>query len=245
MTKQTHKSLLAFPENYTVVDIETTGLSRENDSIIELGAIRYRNRKEEARFSTLVKPDTWTLHYSAWPEIEPFLREADIWQSKGITFRQEKHFPDTVYDLPEINGCHVSFVSSFITELTHISDDMLVDAPLMTDILPSFLEFVGNDLIVGHNVGFDYGFISDAVRKHAGKAFENLTADTLRLSRILLPQLSRHRLQDLAEYYGMDYSKAHRAVEDCAMTAQAFENMRSLVIETYGSTDLFTSKYQK
>lgn len=245
MTKNTHKSLIIFPDDYTVVDIETTGLSRENDSIIELGAIRYRNRTETARYSRLIKPDTWTLHYSSWKEIEPFMNELDVWQEKGISFNRVKHASDTVTQLPLLNDCHVSFVSEFITELTHISNEMLADAPLMHDTLQSFLDFIGDDLIVGHNVAFDFGFISDAVKKHAGTVLENRTADTLRLSRILLPQLSRHRLQDLAEYYGMDYSKAHRAVEDCSMTGQAYENMRSLVIETYGSTDAFCRKYQK
>ena len=50
------KSLLAFPEDYCVVDIETTGLSPETNEIIEISAVRYRGRKKQEVFSTLVRP---------------------------------------------------------------------------------------------------------------------------------------------------------------------------------------------
>lgn len=228
------KKLLDFPNEYVVVDTETTGLSPKEDSIIEFGAIRYVNHQETERFSALVKPDRWTLFYHTWDQIEPIFQELDVYEASGIHITNNKLRQDQFLDYPSYRGVQVRYVSPFITELTGITNEMLNEAPLMKDVLPSFLDFVKDSIIVGHNVGFDINFIYEAVMKYNGTPFVNDNIDTLVLSRKLL-SLPRHRLQDLAEYYGMDYTKAHRAIEDAHMTAQAFEHMREAAIDKYGS----------
>lgn len=232
------KKLIDFPDEYVVVDTETTGLSPALDSIIELGAIRYVNHRETERFTQLVKPDKWTVFYHTWDQIEPICKDLAAYEENGIHITNKKLRPNQYVDYPAFRGCQVRYVSPFITELTGITDEMLNDAPMMKDVLPSFLDFVGDSIIVGHNVNFDINFIYDTVMKYIGIPFTNDFVDTLLLSQKLL-SMPHHRLQDLAEYYGMDYSHAHRAVEDAHMTAQALEHMRKLVIDQYGSVSAF------
>lgn len=107
------KSLLVFPDDYTVIDIETTGLDPLFDDIIEIAGIKYRENKEIERFQSLINPGRK--------------------------------------------------IGDFIVELTGITNEMLLDAPSIETVLPRFLEFVGNDTIVGHNVHFDINFIYDNV----------------------------------------------------------------------------------
>ena len=102
------KSLLAFPLDYTVVDLETTGLDPTIDGIIELGAIRVRGGHPVEEYSSLIDPG---------------------------------------FELDE-----------FIVSLTGITNDDLSSAPDILQALPSFLDFLGDDPIVGPNVGFDLGF---------------------------------------------------------------------------------------
>ncbi|MGM9941958.1 MAG: PolC-type DNA polymerase III [Bulleidia sp.] len=236
------KSLVDFPDEYVVIDIETTGMASGKDSIIELGAVRYVNGQETERFSHLVKPDFWKLYYSDRSQVEPVLHHLNDYADHGIMIQIQGTRSLENLDLPYEMNCPVCYVSPFITELTGISNHMLDEAPLMEEVLPAFLDFVKDTIVIGHNVNFDVNFIYDTVIKYTGKPFTNDFIDTLRLSRKLLPQLSHHRLQDLAEYYDIDYSHAHRAVEDVVITQQVFEHMRSLVRSRYGSEQEFLTR---
>lgn len=77
------KSLLAFPEDYTVIDIETSGLSCGDSEIIEISAVRYRDREKEDAFSTLIKPAKRISRF--------------ITQLTGITNEMVKYAPDITY----------------------------------------------------------------------------------------------------------------------------------------------------
>ena len=85
-------------------------------------------------------------------------------------------------------------MDDFIQGLTGITDEMLEDAPLPEDALPQVEEFLGKDLLLGHNVGFDTAFLYDSFRKYLGRPLENDSLDHLRIARKLLPQLPHHRL---------------------------------------------------
>ena len=116
-----------------------------------------------------------------------------------------------------------------ITQLTGITDDMLWYAPPIEDVLPYFLDFVGGDVILGHNVNFDINFLYD---KALGLGLEPVTndfIDTMRLSRRLYPQHKHHTLADLIERMGVERDTAHRALADCAATAQCYEKMKTLL----------------
>ncbi len=117
-------------------------------------------------------------------------------------------------------------IDPFITNLTGISNEMVIGARSEIEVLNDALEFIGDAIIVGHNVNFDINFIYDALIRYFNVPLSNDFVDTLRLSRRKLKQLSHHRLQDLAYYYSIDYSHAHRAVEDCDITNQVLNQLK-------------------
>lgn len=102
-----------------------------------------------------------------------------------------------------------------ITRITGISNAMLEGKPLIEEILPKFLEFLGGDLIVAHNASFDVNFLNFAARQYLGFDMKNDYLDTLTLFRRLHKELPHHRLKDVAEYYDLSYEGAHRALVDC------------------------------
>lgn len=201
------KSLIDFPENYVCIDTETTGLDPKWDEIIEIGAIRFRNGIETDRFSQLIKPNG-----------RYYLSDDDDSQDYVIE-----------------DGEKVQYIDEFISSLTGITNKDLEHAPSIKDVLPEFLDFTGDDVIVGHNINFDINFIYDEVKKLYGKDFQNDFVDTMRIGRRVLKELSHHRLQDLAEHYNIDYTRAHRAVEDADITSQVFTELKKDVIKKYGS----------
>ena len=170
------KNLLAFPLDYTVVDLETTGLDPTIDGIIELGAIRVRGGHPVEEYSSLIDPG---------------------------------------FELDE-----------FIVSLTGITNDDLSSAPDILQALPSFLDFLGDDPIVGHNVGFDLGFLrsaADDLDREVAPDYIN----TLRISRLLYPEMEHHRLSDMASRFGCTDAGAHRALTDCRTTYRVFEAIRA------------------
>ncbi len=112
----------------------------------------------------------------------------------------------------------------FASEVNGITDDMVADAPVFEVALKDFLEFAGDDILVGHNIHtFDMKFIYRDVERYFGKTISNDYIDTLQIARAYLPQLSCHKLTALAEYYGINPDGAHRALNDCRMNQQIFE----------------------
>lgn len=110
--------------------------------------------------------------------------------------------------------------------VNHITDDMVASAPGFEEVLQQFLDFAGEDILVGHNINsFDMKFLYRDCEKYFGLTLTNDYIDTLKLARICLPELSHHRLSDLAEYYGISTAGAHRALNDCRMNQQVYEKL--------------------
>ena len=124
------------PDNYTVIDIETTGISPHYDDIIELSGLKIRNNKVVDEFSTLVNPKR--------------------------------------------------NVSEFITNLTGITNNMLYNAPDIKNVLPKLVNFIADDIILGHNVRFDIGFIQNKLMKYFNQELTNDSLDTLFIARKVL-----------------------------------------------------------
>lgn len=109
------------------------------------------------------------------------------------------------------------YVDEFITKFTGISDAMLVNAPKFKDIAKDLYDYLGDSVIVGHNINFDINFLYDNFLNYLGIEFSNDYLDTMRLSRIALPDLPHHRLKDLKEYFSINGIQ-HRALNDCQIT---------------------------
>lgn len=115
-----------------------------------------------------------------------------------------------------------------ITVLTGITDSLVVRAPSMNQVLPAFLEFMGGAVVVGHNVRFDWAFLSAAVRRWGGPMLGNQRVDTLGLARRLLAEETpRFGLGELARRFRLAHQPTHRALDD----AWATTDLLHLLIE--------------
>lgn len=168
-------------DTFVVFDIETTGLSKETESITEIGAVKVVDGKIIDRFSTFVNPE------------RPIPAE--------------------------------------ITQLTGITNEMVADAPVITEILPKFLEFCQDAVLVAHNANFDTGFIRLNAERKCGIEVKNTVLDTLELSRALLPELKKHKLDIICEQLGVSLEGHHRAVNDAEATAEVFLKFIDMLVE--------------
>jgi DNA polymerase-3 subunit epsilon len=111
-------------------------------------------------------------------------------------------------------------IPPFITILTGITQAMVIEAPRIEQALPAFLEFLGDSVVVGHNVRFDLSFLNaDALRLGYGR-LANRSVDTYALARRLIPGEVRNlKLQTLAGYFRSPTVPTHRALEDARATA--------------------------
>ena len=115
-----------------------------------------------------------------------------------------------------------------IKNLTHISDEMVEDSPVIADILPEFLDFIGKSAVVAHNASFDTGFIRKNA-KDMGYGFNPIILDTVSLSRIVLPDLKNYKLDTVAEALNVSLENHHRAVDDAEATAECFIRLCELL----------------
>jgi DNA polymerase-3 subunit epsilon len=107
-----------------------------------------------------------------------------------------------------------------ITMLTGLTDALVATAPRIEAVLPSLLEFIGSSVIVGHNVGFDLGFLNAALERSQRPRLDRPTIDTVPLARRLVRSEVRNcRLGTLAETFGLAHQPSHRALDDVLATA--------------------------
>jgi DNA polymerase-3 subunit alpha (Gram-positive type) len=130
-----------------------------------------------------------------------------------------------------VNGEKVDEFSSFVnpqlpipyntTKLTSITDEMVMDSPAIEEVLPKFLEFVGDSVLVAHNASFDVSFIRKFA-KDMDRKVTNSVVDTMTLGHILCPELGKFTLDRICKHLGIKLEHHHRAVDDAAATAQIF-----------------------
>ncbi len=129
--------------------------------------------------------------------------------------------------------CPIPYSASRVNGIT---DDMVKGAPFFKDALTDFMEFIGDLVLVGHNIHyFDLKFIYRDCEEYFGKIPENDYVDTLKMARICLPELPHHSLSDLAEFYGISTEGAHRALNDCRMNQAVYEMMGELLLKKISS----------
>lgn len=117
-----------------------------------------------------------------------------------------------------------------IEKLTNINDSMVMDAPLIETVLPEFLDFCGDAILVAHNASFDMSFIKENVqRQHLNREFTYV--DTLGIARVLLPNQAKHTLDAVCKTLGISLENHHRAVDDAEATAQMFVKMIPMLKE--------------
>lgn len=121
------------------------------------------------------------------------------------------------------------------SQINGIYDEMVLDSPTFQVALAAFMDFVGDDVLVGHNIhSFDMKFLYRDAFAFWGMTIGNDYIDTLPLSRQVLPELSHHKLTDLACYCHLSTDGAHRALCDCRMNQQVFEFLGKKMEESKG-----------
>lgn len=168
--------MISYDENiynkeYTVIDIETTGLIPTEDEICEIAAAKIKNFFPYETFQTLVKP--------------------------------QNLIPENVV---KIHG---------------ISNEMVIGHPSIKDVLPKFINFVKDSIIIVHNADFDLPFINNALSAHGFPVLKNEVIDTLAISRQYFPFKS-HSLKSMSLEFMFNNQPSHRALNDVSATIELF-----------------------
>lgn len=167
-------------QEFVVFDLETTGLSRFDDRITEIGAVRVKDGQIVEEFNELVNP--------------------------------EKLIPEKVI------------------ELTGITNEMVMDKAKIDEILPKFLEFAKDCILVGQNSDFDIGFVRENARK-LDLEFKPIYMDTLPMARALFSDMGRFSLDKIARKLNIPAFNHHRASDDARATAQIFIKMYEMIMD--------------
>jgi len=136
---------------------------------------------------------------------------------EGGEVRREKFFHQLIYPYRLVPGK--------VVDLTGIGREMLVGCPTFFGVLPQFLEFLGNSVIVGHCIGFDLSFINTKLKQHCQVKIKNRTLDTSLLARALHPAWGDYSLDSLLACSGIEPVGRHTALGDALLTARLFVNL--------------------
>lgn len=122
-------------------------------------------------------------------------------------------------------------IDPFISSLTGITDQQLSEALDIKPVLETFSDFIGDSILVGHNVHFDINFLYDNFEKHLSRALTNDFVDTLRLSRRFFKDAPSHKLDALASYLNIPVDTSHRALSDCYTTLHLYSLLNDASIQ--------------
>jgi len=143
-------------------------------------------------------------------------------------------------------------ISPFISNLTNITNEDVRDAPIFSEIAKEIIGFFNDAYFVAHNVPFDLRFLNGELENANFPILRNQTIDTVEVSRIMFPQASSYKLNELAEYMGIEHTTPHRALADALVTAKILFKIKSkfrnlpyetlsqlLKLEAYFQSDLY------
>lgn len=122
-----------------------------------------------------------------------------------------------------------------IEKLTSINDSMVMDAPPIEVILPQFLDFCQNAVLVAHNANFDMSFIMENAKRQ-GLSRKFTFVDTLGIARVLLTHQAKHTLDAVAKTLSISLENHHRAVDDAECTAHIFLKFSAMLRERGADT---------
>lgn len=122
-----------------------------------------------------------------------------------------------------------------IVSLTGICDEQLDGAPQIAEVLPELFSLVGDGVLLGHRVMFDYSFLKKAAVDNK-MSFEKSGIDTLKIARRYLPELPSRGLEYLCRHYGIRHN-AHRALEDARATVLLYQKLAEQFYEKEAAGD--------
>lgn len=134
-------------------------------------------------------------------------------------------------------------LDTFIEELTGITNKELSTANEIQDVLMKFNEFIGNNILIGHNVSFDINFLYDNFLEYLDLYLDNDFIDTYRIFRKLYPNNNSHKLVDLCNVYRISNYKSHRAFSDSEATYLAYNNLKDEIKDVYVDYEEFKNLF--
>ena len=117
-----------------------------------------------------------------------------------------------------------------VSELTGITDEMVADGLEKDAAIEGLLEFMDGHILVGQNINFDYSFLKQWAVNHK-RPLEAMACDTLKIARTLLPAEQPKKLEALCEYFGIERTRDHRAMDDAIETWKVFERLKEMAEE--------------
>lgn len=161
------------PEDYTVIDLETSGLYPTDCEILELAAIRYRDGEPVAQCRTYVKPE--------------------------------------------------GRISREASKVNHITWSKVYNAPAFDDVIWNYLAFLGDDTLIGYNVGFDMRFLQTRTQV----SLKNEVFDVMPFAKRVLPKQRNYKLDTLRWEFSLG-GQAHTSLGDCEATARLYQICRDM-----------------
>jgi DNA polymerase-3 subunit epsilon len=125
-----------------------------------------------------------------------------------------------------------------ITRITGITTGMVFDRPTAQEVIPSFMDFLGDGVFVAHNIRFDWSFLNAELDRLGLPGMENRGLCTLKLARRLLPGLRSKSLGNLAKFYRIPGEGRHRAAKDVEITAKVLERFCEMAADEHDITDI-------
>lgn len=114
------------------------------------------------------------------------------------------------------------FIPYYIVNITHITNDMVEDKRTINEILPEFVNFIGDLPLIAHNAKFDMSFLLANASK-LNININNPVLDTLYLSRKFNKECEKHNLAYLTDFFKINLKNAHRAYFDALATNELYK----------------------
>lgn len=121
-------------------------------------------------------------------------------------------------------------IPDIITDITGITDGMVKSERTIEEVLPEFLNFVGDLPVICHNAPFDLGFINTNLSRLKQTPMKNQAIDTVELAREYIPRAYNYKLETLKKYFKLDFG-SHRSVEDCKTTNYIYQECKKRAME--------------
>ena len=168
--------LMEFPDDYVIIDIETTGFNPQINEIIEIGAVKVCDNKITSIFQSMVRP--------------------------------------------------MNPINSYISNLTGITNNMVAESNPIETVLDSFISFIGDTVLVGHNINLDVNFLYDHCETYLSKHLTNDYIDIRELFREQQSPVLNHKLAAMCEKCAIQNTNTHRALSDCLAAYNLYHSLK-------------------
>lgn len=160
---------------FSVVDVETTGLSANKNRIIEIAIVKIEKLRITDKLHYLVNPQT--------------------------------------------------YIPPFITSLTGIDNDDVIDAPIFSEIVDEIIAFIDNSILTAHNFTFDSSFLNTEFMLSGREFVSDESCCTLKIARNIYQELKSKSLSSVSDFLNLKNKNAHRALGDAEITAKVLLKM--------------------